>query len=166
MLAMTTLNIIYTYIMVYISVQCHLEMTLLPTVLELCNSLTPTSPLPHIMDICSRLHCVPPKFIRWRPNPQHLRKWLYLEMVPLTRWLSSKEAIGWTLIQTGVLTGVRTHREASQVLVRRVMTMQEHSRREPRHLQAKERGVKQMLPLYASKESKPADTLIWTLNLH
>ena len=63
-------------------------------VLELRNSLTPTSPLPHIMDICSGLHCVPPKFICWRPNPQHLRKWLYLEMVPLTRWLSSKEAIG------------------------------------------------------------------------
>lgn len=50
--------------MVYISVQCHLEMTLLPTELELHNSLTPMSPLPHIMDICSGLHCVPPKFIR------------------------------------------------------------------------------------------------------
>lgn len=87
MLVMTTQNIIYNYIMVYISVQCHLEMTLLPAVLELHNSLTPTSPLPHIIDFCSGLHCVPPKFIRWRPNPQHFRKWLYLEMVPLKKWL-------------------------------------------------------------------------------
>ena len=36
----------------------------------------------------------------------------------------------WTLNQTGVLTGVRTHRETSQVLVRRGMTIQEHSSRE------------------------------------
>ena len=51
MLVMITQNIIYNYIMVYLSVQCHLEMTLLPAVLELHNSLTPTSPLPHIIDL-------------------------------------------------------------------------------------------------------------------
>lgn len=33
------------------------------------------------------VNCVLPKFIHWSPNPQYLRKCVYLEMRSLKRWL-------------------------------------------------------------------------------
>ena len=52
---------------------------------------------------CYGLNCVLKKFIYWSPSPQHLKMWLYLEIVSSKRWGHQNEAIRTLLSLTCIL---------------------------------------------------------------